>query len=96
MLIATSIMVNLYFTFLICSAIMCLYFFKNALTHLSYLHSDGLQCWEFYYLFHQVQKRRIYDITNVLEGIGLIEKKLKNRIRWKSVNSSTSSMQQSY
>ncbi|URE09845.1 hypothetical protein MUK42_23025 [Musa troglodytarum] len=30
-----------------------------------------------------VQKRRIYDITNVLEGIGLIEKKLKNKIRWK-------------
>ncbi|KAL0369496.1 UNVERIFIED_CONTAM: Transcription factor E2FB [Sesamum angustifolium] len=30
-----------------------------------------------------VQKRRIYDITNVLEGIGLIEKKLKNRIQWK-------------
>ncbi|XP_042514709.1 transcription factor E2FA-like isoform X2 [Macadamia integrifolia] len=30
----------------------------------------------------EVQKRRIYDITNVLEGIGLIEKKLKNRIRW--------------
>ena len=25
-----------------------------------------------------VQKRRIYDITNVLEGIGLIEKKSKN------------------
>ncbi|KMZ65385.1 Transcription factor (E2F) [Zostera marina] len=33
-----------------------------------------------------VQKRRIYDITNVLEGIGLIEKKLKNRIRWKGHN----------
>ena len=31
----------------------------------------------------QVQKRRIYDLTNVLEGIGLIEKKLKNNIRWK-------------
>ena len=31
----------------------------------------------------QVQKRRIYDITNVLEGIGLIEKKGKNEIRWK-------------
>ncbi|WOL12740.1 transcription factor E2FB-like [Canna indica] len=31
----------------------------------------------------EVQKRRIYDITNVLEGIGLIEKKLKNKIRWK-------------
>ncbi|XP_022866679.1 transcription factor E2FA-like isoform X1 [Olea europaea var. sylvestris] len=34
----------------------------------------------------QVQKRRIYDITNVLEGIGLIEKKLKNRIHWKSIS----------
>ncbi|TYI48641.1 hypothetical protein E1A91_D13G262200v1 [Gossypium mustelinum] len=31
----------------------------------------------------EVQTRRIYDITNVLEGIGLIEKKLKNRIQWK-------------
>ncbi len=29
-----------------------------------------------------VQKRRIYDITNVLEGIGLISKELKNTIRW--------------
>jgi len=29
-----------------------------------------------------VQKRRIYDITNVLEGIGLIEKKSKNNIVW--------------
>lgn len=29
-----------------------------------------------------VQKRRIYDITNVLEGIGLIEKYSKNKIRW--------------
>lgn len=29
-----------------------------------------------------VQKRRIYDITNVLEGIGYIEKVLKNKIRW--------------
>ncbi|XP_047963077.1 transcription factor E2FC-like isoform X2 [Salvia hispanica] len=33
----------------------------------------------------QVQKRRIYDITNVLEGIGLIEKTTKNHIRWKGV-----------
>ena len=31
----------------------------------------------------QVQKRRIYDITNVLEGIGLIDKKSKNNIQWK-------------
>jgi len=30
-----------------------------------------------------VQKRRIYDITNVLEGIGLIEKESKNNIQWK-------------
>lgn len=29
-----------------------------------------------------VQKRRIYDITNVLEGIGLIKKGGKNHIRW--------------
>jgi hypothetical protein len=29
-----------------------------------------------------VQKRRIYDITNVLEGVGLIEKKAKNLIQW--------------
>ncbi|KAF1753054.1 hypothetical protein GCK72_019610 [Caenorhabditis remanei] len=29
------------------------------------------------------QKRRIYDITNVLEGIGLIEKRSKNMIQWK-------------
>ncbi|KAK1279997.1 Transcription factor E2FA [Acorus gramineus] len=34
----------------------------------------------------QVQKRRIYDITNVLEGIGLIEKIVKNRIRWKGLD----------
>ncbi|XP_027773509.1 transcription factor E2FB-like isoform X2 [Solanum pennellii] len=34
----------------------------------------------------EVQKRRIYDITNVLEGIGLIEKKLKNMIQWKGLD----------
>ncbi|XP_074289541.1 transcription factor E2FA-like isoform X2 [Silene latifolia] len=33
----------------------------------------------------EVQKRRIYDITNVLEGIGFIEKKLKNRIQLKGL-----------
>jgi len=37
----------------------------------------------------EVQKRRIYDITNVLEGIGLIEKTLKNRIRWKALDDSS-------
>lgn len=36
-----------------------------------------------------VQKRRIYDITNVLEGIGLIQKTHKNKIQW--VGSSDSS-----
>jgi transcription factor E2F3 len=30
----------------------------------------------------KVQKRRIYDITNVLEGIGLIQKRNKNKIQW--------------
>jgi transcription factor E2F3 len=30
----------------------------------------------------KVQKRRIYDITNVLEGIGLIVKHKKNKIKW--------------
>ncbi|KAL4624169.1 transcription factor E2F2 [Arapaima gigas] len=29
-----------------------------------------------------VQKRRIYDITNVLEGVRLIRKKSKNKIQW--------------
>ncbi|CAN7998898.1 unnamed protein product [Ixodes hexagonus] len=33
-----------------------------------------------------VQKRRIYDITNVLEGVGLIEKKSKNNIRWRQAD----------
>jgi len=34
-----------------------------------------------------VQKRRIYDITNVLEGIGLIKKTAKNHIQWKGSGS---------
>ncbi|GFR53033.1 hypothetical protein Agub_g15725 [Astrephomene gubernaculifera] len=34
----------------------------------------------------KVQKRRIYDITNVLEGVGLIEKKSKNNIRWRGAS----------
>jgi len=33
----------------------------------------------------KVSKRRIYDITNVLEGIGLLEKRQKNIVIWKGV-----------
>jgi hypothetical protein len=35
----------------------------------------------------EVQKRRIYDITNVLEGIGMIEKQPKGNIRWRGIPS---------
>jgi len=41
-----------------------------------------------YFFILQVQKRRIYDITNVLEGVDLIEKGLKNMIRWKGFDMS--------
>ncbi|XP_030089618.1 transcription factor E2F2 isoform X2 [Serinus canaria] len=40
----------------------------------------------------EVQKRRIYDITNVLEGIQLIRKKSKNHIQWIPSFSYTSSL----
>lgn len=39
-----------------------------------------------------VQKRRIYDITNVLEGIGLLEKKSKNNIQWSNGKSAFSDL----
>nr|XP_049602459.1 transcription factor E2F5-like isoform X2 [Syngnathus scovelli] len=32
------------------------------------------------------QKRRVYDITNVLEGVGLIEKITQNIIQWRGEN----------
>ena len=37
----------------------------------------------------KVQKRRIYDITNVLEGIGLIKKGGKNYIRWNGADATS-------
>ncbi|XP_013877139.1 uncharacterized protein LOC106526948 isoform X2 [Austrofundulus limnaeus] len=42
-----------------------------------------------------VHKRRIYDVTNVLEGIKLIKKKSKSRIQWlgKNVNNGKISQQ---
>uniref|UniRef100_A0A3B5RBL4 E2F transcription factor 5 n=1 Tax=Xiphophorus maculatus TaxID=8083 RepID=A0A3B5RBL4_XIPMA len=39
------------------------------------------------------QKRRIYDITNVLEGVGLIEKKNKNIIQWRGQNNGSQSQE---
>jgi sugar-specific transcriptional regulator TrmB len=32
----------------------------------------------------QTRKRRIYDVTNVLEGVGLLEKTGTNTVRWKN------------
>ncbi|XP_022216413.2 transcription factor E2f1 [Drosophila obscura] len=37
-----------------------------------------------------VQKRRIYDITNVLEGINILEKRSKNNIQWRGGQSMVS------
>ncbi|KAI3364608.1 hypothetical protein L3Q82_011383 [Scortum barcoo] len=34
----------------------------------------------------QTRRRRVYDITNVLEGISLIEKESANRIKWRGKN----------
>ncbi len=36
-----------------------------------------------------VQKRRVYDITNVMEGIGVVEKICKNKVRWRTADCSS-------
>ncbi|XP_034536012.1 transcription factor E2F5-like [Notolabrus celidotus] len=38
---------------------------------------------EVFSLLDMRKKRRIYDITNVLEGVGLLEKTSKSRVKWK-------------
>lgn len=42
-----------------------------------------------------VQKRRIYDITNVLEGVGLIEKRSKNVIAWSGIEKASENLDSS-
>jgi hypothetical protein len=42
----------------------------------------------------QVQKRRIYDITNVLEGVGLLRKQGKNLVQWLGYESLSLALQQ--
>lgn len=42
-----------------------------------------------------MQKRRIYDITNVLEGVGLIEKRSKNVIAWRGAEQAASNLDSS-
>lgn len=46
-------------------------------------YDDIFPCFQAVELLKVQQKRRIYDITNVLEGIGLIEKKTKNTVQWR-------------
>ena len=61
--------------------------FRTLLKFLVLFQDFGVIYLELLYFFIlQVQKRRIYDITNVLEGVDLIEKGLKNMIRWKWVS----------
>ena len=57
---------------------------KELFRYFPVFHVYFMSYWIFFlFIVEQVQKRRIYDITNVLEGIGLIEKTSKNHVCWK-------------
>mmetsp|Transcript_67745 Transcript_67745/g.167367 ORF Transcript_67745/g.167367 Transcript_67745/m.167367 type:complete len:319 (+) Transcript_67745:25-981(+) len=60
-----------------------LYFLTKKFVGLVQLAEDGILDLNSAAVDLRVKKRRIYDITNVLEGIGLIEKQSKNNIQWK-------------
>lgn len=66
------------------------HFFCGGLLLLITVEIDEIDClWIIIFqavdLLQVEQKRRIYDITNVLEGIGLLEKKTKNTVQWRYV-----------
>ena len=60
-------------------------------TFLQYIKKKGGENININDLVHElnVKKRRIYDITNVLQGIGYIEKNGKNEIKWKKIYTNT-------
>lgn len=59
--------------------------FKIKVRNMHYISHNFMMCnlFQATAMLAVKQKRRIYDITNVLEGIGLIEKKTKNQVRWR-------------
>lgn len=91
MILSNNILPSLYSCFIICLSFLVTA--RSPLEKTRYETSLGLLTKKFVSLFHSsssgtvdlnkaseslaVQKRRIYDITNVLEGIGLVEKKSK-------------------
>ncbi len=60
-----------------CRCFVCMYVCVSACLNIQLKYSALISNWT----WTLPQKRRIYDITNVLEGIGLIEKQSKNNIQ---------------